>query len=697
MCSLDVRIPSVPRLQGRVSLVLNIICLHGPLKGRARAGCVSCGIAILPCPRRPPRSVGYHPYRRDSPKKAFDRVSPDVGRLSPEVIVTRESLGGGHDDTAPAMTPVLFRDARGQRLQLASASEGRKTLGLFVFSESASLIFHIFSSTSPFFTTDSPGRQAGHEKVLVEKNSWGWPRKYFCSVQACFEPEGHSQTRGAMESAKEANTVGDDEETAVGIECYANSASGFQAILKERYTDFIVNEIGLDGEVVHLTSLDAAVDEEIDSREQQKRQKAIVQLSATQEEPDDHSDRQLDDGKKAPAAAAATPSETQGEGTDAKVEQTEVAASVDFSAEIKTAVADFVKLAGPAEAERLKEFLEQPGVLLPAAEGKPAPAPLILASSNDKAYRTSMHVFFNSHFQLMTDTVEAPSGEEASGPVKKDSKRPCLSIRVHPRKPVNSKGGNGGQKRSRDEGGGWKGHRRWPANLPQYLEFTLCKENKDTGDAIGVLSRILHVKPRSFGFAGTKDRRGVTSQRVTIFKVRAARMAKLRLLGMKVGNYRYVDRDLRLGDLKGNLFTLTLRGIEEGSQLSISEAVRTLRTSGFINYFGLQRFGSHSIGTHVVGAALLRGAWEEAVDLILRPRDGDKPQVAMARSIFKEQGNAAAALKHMPTWCVAERSLLEGLVRAQKNDYVSAFSSIPRTTRKMYVHAYQVRNFLSFT
>ena len=74
--------------------------------------------------------------------------------------------------------------------------------------------------------------------------------------------------------------------------------SGFQAILKERYTDFIVNEIGLDGEVVHLTSLDAAVDEEIDSREQEKRQKTIVQLRATQEEHDDHSDRQLDDGKE---------------------------------------------------------------------------------------------------------------------------------------------------------------------------------------------------------------------------------------------------------------------------------------------------------------------------------------------------------------------------------------------------------------
>lgn len=143
-------------------------------KGRARAGCISCGIAILPCPRRPPRYVWLSSVdRRDS--ESFDRVSPDVGRLSPEVIVTRESLGGGHDDTAPAMTPVLFRDARGQRLQLASASEGRKTLGLFVFSQSASLIFTFFRAVRLFFTTDSlgflqgTGRQAGPIKSRGKK------------------------------------------------------------------------------------------------------------------------------------------------------------------------------------------------------------------------------------------------------------------------------------------------------------------------------------------------------------------------------------------------------------------------------------------------------------------------------------------------------------------------------------------------
>ena len=63
------------------------------------------------------------------------------------------------------------------------------------------------------------------------------------------------------------------EEASVGIECNANSAEGFRAILKERYTDFVVNEIDQDGEVVHLTTLDASIDDEIDEMEQQKRQK----------------------------------------------------------------------------------------------------------------------------------------------------------------------------------------------------------------------------------------------------------------------------------------------------------------------------------------------------------------------------------------------------------------------------------------
>jgi tRNA pseudouridine13 synthase len=467
------------------------------------------------------------------------------------------------------------------------------------------------------------------------------------------------------------------EEASVGIECNANSAEGFRAILKERYTDFVVNEIDQNGQVVHLTTLDASIDDEIDEMEQQKRQK-FASPAVERAEGDKPEQRNVS------SEPTPTPNDTPAP------EIVPAETNAPLNEKIEAAVTEFTKLAGAEEAARLKTFLEQPGVLSPAPEGSEAPSALVLGSSNDKAYRTSLHVFFNSHFQLTTDSVEPAAGGEGSVVTKKDSKKPHLCIRVHPKHAKRNKGG-GDKKRGRGDGGNdnWKGHKRWPVDLPQYLEFTLCKENKETQDAMGVISRILHTKPRDFGFAGTKDRRGVTSQRMTLHKVRASRLAKLKLFQMKVGNFKYVDRELGLGDLKGNLFTLTLRGVEGGTEDTVTRAVNELKLSGVINYFGLQRFGTHAIGTHEIGAALLRGAWAEVHDLILRPRDGDNEDAAAARAIYKETGDAAAALKRMPRYCSAERGLLEALGRCGKNDLVNPLSGIPRTTRKMYVHAYQ--------
>lgn len=43
----------------------------------------------------------------------------------------------------------------------------------------------------------------------------------------------------------------------------------------------------------------------------------------------------------------------------------------------------------------------------------------------------------------------------------------------------------------------------------------------------------------------------------------------------------------------------------------IDEAVCCLREKGFINYFGLQRFGqSVIVPTHFVGKAILKGDWQ---------------------------------------------------------------------------------------
>jgi hypothetical protein len=45
--------------------------------------------------------------------------------------------------------------------------------------------------------------------------------------------------------------------------------------------------------------------------------------------------------------------------------------------------------------------------------------------------------------------------------------------------------------------------------------------------ALTVVGRMLHLHSQAFGFSGTKDRRGITSQYVTLFKVDPHKLAAL--------------------------------------------------------------------------------------------------------------------------------------------------------------------------
>jgi tRNA pseudouridine13 synthase len=159
--------------------------------------------------------------------------------------------------------------------------------------------------------------------------------------------------------------------------------------------------------------------------------------------------------------------------------------------------------------------------------------------------------------------------------------------------------------------------RDWPSQRPHYLQFVLYKENKDTVECISLLSQFtgytlyrkltffssssshfffflpldlgfhvsyfhLRVKRSNWLFAGNKDKRAVTSQLCTVFKYPAENLRVLneRLRGIKVGNYRYVDKPLELGDLLGNRFVVVLRFVHDNrSELfSPQHAIRHTHT-----------------------------------------------------------------------------------------------------------------------
>ncbi|XVF06287.1 hypothetical protein REPUB_Repub06bG0034400 [Reevesia pubescens] len=290
-----------------------------------------------------------------------------------------------------------------------------------------------------------------------------------------------------------------------------------------------------------------------------------------------------------------------------------------------------------------------------------------------------MHNFFKENLRfLVTDTVDGP-----------DSSSKCIRVRLN--SGTNNKGRNSKKRKERgDKPYDSRGSSHWPEHLGKFLRFHLCKENKDTQEALGLIGKMLGIQPRSFGFAGTKDKRSISTQRVTVFKLHASRLAALneRLIGIKVGDFCYVKDDLLLGQLLGNRFTIILRGIVTDSEDTIKASAESLGRHGFINYFGLQRFGSGSIPTHHIGATLLRGEWKGAASTILDPREGERNVVSKAREYYKETGDIEGTLRQLPRHLVAERAMLQCLKKCPGN-YLQALKAIPRTLRMMYVHSYQ--------
>ena len=282
----------------------------------------------------------------------------------------------------------------------------------------------------------------------------------------------------------------------------------------------------------------------------------------------------------------------------------------------------------------------------------------------------------------------------------------------------NGRGGNDASRRPQT-----KGKLGWKELGGEYLHFTLYKENKDTMEVVSFLARQLKTSPKSFNFAGTKDRRGVTVQRISVYRTYADRLVSVgrTLRGSKVGNYEYHPRGLELGELKGNEFIITLRDCQfpaiqaqnfedrlAAASAVLAPAAKYLSEKGYLNYYGLQRFGTFSTRTDTIGMKMLQGDFKGAVEAILtfNPKcldaaakdpvsdkdaiSSDDKARAYAINLFQTTGTSFPALETLPRKFSAETSIIRHLATADRaQDHLGALQTISKNLRLMYVHAYQ--------
>ncbi|VTJ74397.1 Hypothetical predicted protein [Marmota monax] len=367
----------------------------------------------------------------------------------------------------------------------------------------------------------------------------------------------------------------------VGITKFVSSHQGFSGILKERYSDFVVHEIGKDGQISHLDDLSVPVDDEDPSED--------VFTVLTAEEKQQLEELQLFKNKETSVAI---------------------------------------------------EVIE-----------------------DTKEKRTIIHQAIKSLFPGLETKTEDREGRKYIVAYHAAGKKALANPRKH----------------------------SWPKSRGSYCHFVLYKENKDTMDAINVLSKYLRVKPNIFSYMGTKDKRAITVQEIAVLKITAQRLAHLNkcLMNFKLGNFSYQKNPLKLGELQGNHFTVVLRNIT-GTDDQVQQAMNSLKEIGFINYYGMQRFGTTAVPTYQVGRAILQNSWTEVMDLILKPRSGaEKGYLVKCREEWAKTKDPAAALRKLPVKRCVEGQLLRGLSKYGMKNIVSAFGIIPRNNRLMYIHSYQ--------
>lgn len=235
-----------------------------------------------------------------------------------------------------------------------------------------------------------------------------------------------------------------------------------------------------------------------------------------------------------------------------------------------------------------------------------------------------------------------------------------------------------------------------PEDDAEYVRFVLRKERVDTFGAIAELSALLGVPSRRFAFAGLKDYHAITTQEIDVRGVAPAQLRRLEVHDrISIGQVRRVARKLKLGQCAGNRFRVALRGAAGGAA-AVDAALAAVATNGFVNYFGLQRFGASSRNEEV-GRACLQADYEAGVEAILRPQPGRKMSGAEleARAAWAVGRDAVRALRLMPRACTIERDVLQRLASPQSldgRDHAArcrdAILGLPLGQRRLLAHAY---------
>lgn len=226
-------------------------------------------------------------------------------------------------------------------------------------------------------------------------------------------------------------------------------------------------------------------------------------------------------------------------------------------------------------------------------------------------------------------------------------------------------------------------------------QYVICKvrsRNWETNRLIRSFSKSLRISRSRIKFAGTKDKRAVTTQLFS-FPSDGFDIGSISIKDVDVLDHFRSRKDMELGGLLGNSFEITVNGLDDQrkdhKKILSSCMEQLVKEGGFPNFFGIQRFGVIRPITHLVGESIVKGDLEKAVMHYLGdPKEKEEEEVRIARRKLERDLDFEEALDYFPSNLIFERTLIHHM-RRNPGDWGGALNQLPDNLRMMFVHAYQ--------
>ncbi len=228
-----------------------------------------------------------------------------------------------------------------------------------------------------------------------------------------------------------------------------------------------------------------------------------------------------------------------------------------------------------------------------------------------------------------------------------------------------------------------------PLGQGEHVWCTLKKTDWDLLKLVKLIAEKLQISRSRIGYAGTKDKVAVTYQTISFFNISPEKIRNLNIKGAEFSDFEYNQRAIKLGELKGNWFSITVRDLEaKYNKEFLDRKVKEIEKRGVVNLFDSQRFGTRNI-THLVGKEIMKGNIPEAVFLYLTKTNKDeKEEVRKARVFLEKTEDFSEAINLFPKYQKWDIAILNHLIQYPE-DYAGAIKILPKTLQLMFIHAYQ--------